>query len=228
MLSFWASMHDIKLGHVKLSWQYYERSAEPRYHTWRSTVLQLLEHYGLQVYVGPATVDKLQFNAVMKRAIKTRAFEDMIGSFATMSRGELFQALHADTKQRRRAWYLDKLELKNVKELAHFRLHGHRLASETGAWLNIERVNRICQTCGIYEDEAHVLITCTRYEQLRTKYLRRTTRPPRLSDFEEAVKLLNSNNMKVVNNVCVFIRKAMVLHGEYAIAINRAVLNSQV
>ena len=227
MLSFWASMHDVKLRHTKLSWQYYEHSANAGYNTWPTHVLKLLDTYGLNSYRDQLTVCKVSFNRVMKRAVKSRAHSDLSEFLLTLSRGELFRALHVDTKRGERAWYLDQLEQKNVRALSRFRMHNHRLASEVGAWTSVGRAERVCLTCGSYEDEVHVMMTCVRYEQFRKRYLRRTTRPPREANFADTVALLNSRDLKTVNNVCVFLRKSMPLHSEYIVAINAAVSNSQ-
>ena len=50
-----------------------------------------------------------------------------------------------------------------------FRLSSHNLRIETGRWARIERENRLC-TCGVIQDEFHVLFDCTKTADIRVKY----------------------------------------------------------
>ena len=47
------------------------------------------------------------------------------------------------------------------KTITKFRLGSHKLKIETGRWSRVLRVNRLCDTCGVLGDEAHVVYHCS-------------------------------------------------------------------
>ena len=48
-----------------------------------------------------------------------------------------------------------------VNDIIKFRLGSHHLPIETGRWLRIPRIERLCRFCGVVGDEKHLLFNCT-------------------------------------------------------------------
>ena len=112
----------------------------------------------------------------------------------------------------KKAWYLSNVDIKNVNMFCRFRLHNHRLAVEEGSWTGIDLANRVCLTCNVLEDEHHFIFVCPRYEFLRTKYLNLSCIHTYTVD--SFVNLFNTRDVKLCNNLCIFIRKSLVQHRE--------------
>ena len=92
------------------------------------------------------------------------------------------------------------LDIKNVKHrqaLTRPRLSSHLLTIETGRHKKIQKEERICPICknGI-EDEAHLLIRCPSYEELRGTISPTTAAG---SDLERAVDILTRGDLKKVS-----------------------------
>ena len=58
--------------------------------------------------------------------------------------------------------YLDVLNDKNRFTFCRFRTSNHRLPIEVGRWTNVERHNRLCQSCEI-GDEFHYVLQCPNF-----------------------------------------------------------------
>ena len=99
--------------------------------------------------------------------------------------------------------------------LARFRMRNHRLAIEVGDWLSIPVENRVCYSCMEVEDEAHFVFECDRYRDLREQYVKYDYDVTRDSE-EQLVEMLQCHDSKVLNNLAIYIRKAQVVHAEYA------------
>ena len=72
--------------------------------------------------------------------------------------------------------YLDYInEPKFRIALTRFRISSHDLAIENGRYLNIARENRLCNNCETrqIENEFHHLLTCSKFSDLRSKYIKR-------------------------------------------------------
>ena len=89
------------------------------------------------------------------------------------------------------------------------------LAIEVGGWLNIPMELRNCYTCGELEDEAHVVMKCVRYIDLRDNYIQRKYWI-RDDSVQSLADLLNSENARELNNLAIFFRKANDVHLHYA------------
>ena len=87
-----------------------------------------------------------------------------------------------------------------------FRLSAHSLAIESGRYNGAERINRICQQCNsnMVESEYHFLLICNKHNDLRKKYLSKSTWP-NLAKFN---KMMSTHNKNLLNNICRFIKEA--------------------
>jgi len=57
------------------------------------------------------------------------------------------------------------------KALARFRCSCHSFLIEKGRHVSIPRQDRLCTSCGVLENEEHVVMCCTKYSKLRNYYL---------------------------------------------------------
>ena len=108
------------------------------------------------------------------------------------------------------------MSISNVKYrniISKLRLSAHNLAIERGRHQNVERRLRKCIYCDVneIEDEFHFVIVCPKYTYLRNKYINKyyTNRPSML----KFVQLLNSTNVKTLNNLAIFCIKAFKVRG---------------
>ena len=72
--------------------------------------------------------------------------------------------------------YLDKIREKKYRiALTKFRTSSHDLFIETGRHINVPRIDRKCVQCrsGMIENEFHHLLICTKYKDLRERYLKK-------------------------------------------------------
>ena len=74
--------------------------------------------------------------------------------------------------------------------ISRWRLSNHRLKIETGRYSRpyVPRERRLCVTCNLLEDEAHVIFICPLYRTIRVKYTRL------LIDNNGIKSILNPNN----------------------------------
>ena len=108
------------------------------------------------------------------------------------------------------------MRISNVKctnIISKLRLSAHNLAIERGRHQNVERRLRKCIYCDIneIEDKFHFVIVCPKYTYLRNKYINKYyINRPSMFKF---VKLLNSTNVKTLNNLAIFCNKAFKVRG---------------
>ena len=57
--------------------------------------------------------------------------------------------------------FLNRID-KIGKAITKFRLGSHLLKIETGRWNRTPRESRLCDICGVVEDEVHVIYSCTK------------------------------------------------------------------
>ena len=134
---------------------------------------------------------------------------------AASSKCILFKHLIEKLDYRCHAWYLDHIDRKNVNALTRFRLRNHCLAIETGDWDGTPIEGRTCSTCEEVEDEAHFVFECTRYEDLRDQYIKVEFDPSRCAQ-EQLVDLLLCKDKRKLDNLGIYIHKAMAVHKRYA------------
>ena len=70
----------------------------------------------------------------------------------------------------------------------------------------MEFLDRICDECNEVEDEYHVLFKCTRFHDLRKKYIQHSlVQNPSMYEF---IKLINSKDHGKVRRLGIFFHKA--------------------
>ena len=108
--------------------------------------------------------------------------------------------------------YIYKLLNKKYRNaIAKLRLSSHPLLIETGRYSGVPRENRKCIYCDMddIEDEFHFVCICTKYTVLRNTYIPRYySRNPSMHKF---IELLNSDRLKTLKHLAIFIIKALEL-----------------
>ena len=105
--------------------------------------------------------------------------------------------------------YLSNIKNYRIRvELTRFRLSAHSLAIETGRFLNIDRKDRICLFCNQrkVESEFHFLLICTKFRDLRSKYLNSCNTFPTIYKF---INIMSSTSNKTQINLAKYIKIAM-------------------
>ena len=103
--------------------------------------------------------------------------------------------------------YLSNLQNDFVRvALTKLRLGSHNLFVERGRWNNTNYLERKCLLCNDIEDEYHFVIICTRYLDLRVKYLPKIyyTRP----SMYKFLKLVNSDDHTLLKKLGLFLHHA--------------------
>ena len=103
--------------------------------------------------------------------------------------------------------YLDKCKNEKFrKSFSRLRLSSHSLEIETGRYNGIDRMNRLCKLCNqnVVESEYHFLLCCTKYTDIRNKYLGHQSWPS-LNKFNA---LMSTKNSKLLYKISKFIAEA--------------------
>ena len=103
--------------------------------------------------------------------------------------------------------YLSNLQKNFVRvALTKLRLGSHNLFVERGRWNNTNYLERKCLLCNDIEDEYHFVIICTKYFDLRVKYIPKIyyTRP----SMYKLLKLVNSDDYTLLKKLGLFLHHA--------------------
>ena len=107
-------------------------------------------------------------------------------------------------------WYMRNIHRNNIKTLTQFRLRSNNLAMVRDAWRGVAIENRLCNKCHQIDDEVHFISECKLLEGLRQKYLPEYIRQSR--NTVNTINLLISEDCRIINNLCIFIKKGMKIH----------------
>ncbi|XP_033746730.1 uncharacterized protein LOC117331881 [Pecten maximus] len=125
-----------------------------------------------------------------------------------MSKGLLYRELN--DKILLQSYLTKSVNISYTKEIARLRLSAHKLNIESGRYVSIDRSKRVCTLCNLndIEDEFHFVLVCTRYSDLRQKYLKYYYKNN--PSVYKLTQLLNTNNVKDLCNL-----------GKYLLAANK-------
>ena len=84
--------------------------------------------------------------------------------------------------------------------ICKYRICAHNLNTETGRFYDIPRNERFCTMCNlnVCEDEYHFILECTKYSDLRRKYIK--SYYWRNPSVYKLVQLMSVRNIKELNN----------------------------
>ena len=106
--------------------------------------------------------------------------------------------------------YLDKISNDKLRIcLTQLRLSSHCLEIEVGRYTNVQRENRLCKLCNqnSIESEYHFVLCCSRYRDIRLKYIGRYSWP----NVNKFIHLMTTNNRIRLVNLARYIKEAMLI-----------------
>ena len=206
------SLH--KLIRLKLSTHIMRKLEEETYPNWTTYTRTILDDIRKGYMWDIVQMQNSKTcSGMLKRALKEKAWDSCQTYFNESEKCSFYKELLARHKPGKPASHFKLADTRNCDTITRFKLRNHRLAVETGDWLNIDMRERKCFTCGVLENEAHFLQSCVRYTHERGKYI---TRLMAEHGHAEAQELLICDSNKCVDNIAIFIRKCTKLHQEYA------------
>ena len=177
---------------------------------WLQKVKILLESAGFaEIWMFPESVIGNKFIPVLKQRFMDIYIANWREGMNACSSLSLFRNVKCSYQQ---APYIYKLLNKKYRNaIAKLRLSSHPLLIETGRYSGVPRENRKCIYCDMddIEDEFHFVCICTKYTVLRNTYIPRYySRNPSMHKF---IELLNSDRLKTLKHLAIFIIKALEL-----------------
>ena len=180
---------------------------------WLCKIRNLLQQSGFNdVWLFPCSVNIKQFTPILRSRLIDMYINEWHRDTANRSSLVLYRNIKSSFT---RSDYLDIMKIPKFRNvLAKFRLSSHELNVEQGRYRNIQRIERKCSFCNLdeEEDEYHFILVCPLYNNLRKTYFRKYfyIRP----SVYKLTKLLNSSNLRVLNNLSLFCIKALNVRKE--------------
>ena len=178
---------------------------------WVRKVKSLLFNHGFgYVWEQQNRLDKETFTSFLsefKCRIQDEFFQNNMERFRTAPKARLYKELYIKHEI---PWYLENVNCVYRHYLTKLRLGSHYLISETGSWSRpkITYAERKCVYCNVLGDEYHHILECTKFVELRKKYVPKYYYVnPSMFKF---VDLLLCKKKKVQNNLCIYIRKSFL------------------
>lgn len=137
--------------------------------TWWSAAQELLRKYEL-----PPTVEQIKeidagnWGDLVKERVRNHGTAELLDRIHKSSKLQLYGRIKS---RHGMAPYLTALPMYLAAPMAQMRAGSARLRRETGAWLGLERTNRVCLLCpsGEMEDEVHFVCVCPVFDDLRSE-----------------------------------------------------------
>ena len=104
--------------------------------------------------------------------------------------------------------YLKYLDNAIRKLICQFRISDHSLGIERRRYYKIPRHLRLCEKCGVLDNEAHLFLYCTINDRLRTAFLDNLLYPSRintLNGIDKIENILNPTSSQQVKSLGSFI-----------------------
>jgi len=183
---------------------------------WVSKVKGVLSKLGFyEVWLQQGSGNTNVFLLAVKQRIADIYIQEINGNLHTSSRALLYRNLFDCNF----AKYLDIITVRKYRiALSRLRVSSHRLAIESGRWRKPESVpfdQRVCSLCNVLEDEFHFVLKCEKYNELRSRYIKKFYwKHPSMDKF---IHLLKEDNHKVIRNLAVFSYKAFIKRQESSV-----------
>lgn len=179
----------------------------PNKTNWASLVRHLLMSLGFyEVWLNQGVGNVHIFLSLLKQRLTDTFIQNWRERLNTSTRASFYKSFANFQFQS----YLDKLNVfRYIQSFSKLRMSSHRLEVEAGRWARPNRIpidERKCTACRVLEDEYHFVIECSRYLELRKKYIAEYYwKRPNMCKF---IELINSTNTKCVRNTSIFIHQA--------------------
>lgn len=169
---------------------------------WAFLIKRMLEECGL-LYIWQNQYNMLiNYNMIKQRLLDMylQKWYSDVNNSSRLETYSLFKHSHCFEE------YLDYVKEPKFRiSLTQFRTSSHDLAIEHGRYSNVPRNERICTQCNSHmiENEFHRLLICSKFADLRSKYIKRYYYTwPTLQKFQN---LLSSNSMITISKLSKFI-----------------------
>ena len=135
---------------------------------WISEVKNTLFKHGFgYIWLNQQFLIDFSFFPIFKERLLESFWQDNNSLISDLSPHRLYRHLSDNSSV-----YLKLLPNNHIrKSLTKLRLGSHHFMVERGRWANLEFIDRICFTCNEVEDEYHVVMTCRKYDDIRSKHL---------------------------------------------------------
>ena len=181
-------------------------NGRPNVKNWASLVKNMLSNLGFyHVWVAQGVGDENNFISTFKQRVSDHFVQNWHQRLNESSRATFYRQICVFQFQP----YLEKILHKKFRNaLSKLRLSSHRLHIESGRWNRphpTPRVNRICSTCNILEDEYHFIFECSLYEEERQLLIKPYYR--RRYNMLKLIELFKSTNKNTLNKLGNYIYK---------------------
>ena len=142
------------------------------------------------------------FLNIFKIRIKDSFWQSINAEIESLSINRLYRHLNVNSND-----YLFSLPNNHLRSnITRLRLSSHVLNVERGRWKKIVYADRKCNICDDIEDEYHFVVRCTRFHNLRIKYLPKSlyTNPSML----KFTQFLNSKDLNKMKRLGIFLYQA--------------------
>ena len=148
------------------------------------------------------------FFSILKNRLIDSFWQSNNSEIELLSKNRLYRHLALDN-----IFYLSNLQNDFIRiALTKLRLGSHNLLIERGRWNNTAFENRKCLLCDEIEDEYHFVVVCTKFHDLRIKYLPKMLyQRPSMYKF---VNFLNSKNVSDLRKIGLFLHHAFNLYNK--------------
>ena len=214
VLKYWAKIVN---GHFKedsLVYKVYQAllelsRAQPAAVTWVTMVKDLLIKCGLDDYWNQ---QKVECNGCFERIVELKVYggykrkwrEDVVAS----TDGRIYRYIKNDFRFEK---YLEISDSRLRHAISKIRLSSHLFYIERGRWSRpqIDRVNRVCDVCGVLEDEKHCLLECPKYvNERRGRVPGWLSEDPTWENFVTFFKCENELEIRMLGLLCKSVQAA--------------------
>ena len=171
---------------------------------WATSIKQTFESNGmLETFLaaGTETQESETPHILLFQRLKDQFHQDALASINEEgSKLKMYGSVKTETGTEK--YLTDITNVKHRVDLTRLRLSSHSLNIETGRHTKpkTDRVDRICTLCNTntVEDETHVLVNCPCYSDIRTEHIHETILTANMTDYDKAVKILKSEDLKPI------------------------------
>ena len=173
---------------------------------WSWQIRNMLFSYGFgHVWVNQGVGDEQAFYKCFYQRLKDNYQQSCMEKVNGSSKCILYRNLIDMYKV---PFYIESVQdMKYRQAITNLRTCNHRLHSETGRWSTpVPFGERICSSCNVLEDEYHFVLICSKYIELRSKYIPKYYfRRPSMEKF---ISLLTCKKKKQMCNlgICFYIK----------------------
>lgn len=173
---------------------------------WASRIHSILDHLGYS-HIRLNFDTSMNYFPLLKRTLRDQFIQEWNTSLNNISKLDFYRQFKTTFSYET---YLDKITNDmHRKQFTCLRLCSHNLEVELGRYSRLDRENRLCKMCNqnVTETEYHFLLCCTKYSQIRQKYLGNISWPS-LNKFNS---IMSCNSKKKLILLSKFIKEAFEL-----------------